>query len=154
MQELVDLLIARHLTISSCESFTVGMFASQLGEVPGVSKTYKGSLVTYQNDTKATLLDIPLERIEQFGVVSRQIAYDMVAKCQKILGTDVCASFTGNAGPGVMEGKPKGLVYIGIAINEDIEVFELLIDGDREVVKNKAIYYAKEKIIEKIRNIE
>ena len=52
MDELAKLLIQFNISISSVESFTVGNFATMLGSVPGISKVYKGSLITYQNETK------------------------------------------------------------------------------------------------------
>ena len=52
MNELAELLIEKGITISSVESFTVGNFATMLGSIPGISKVYKGSLITYQSETK------------------------------------------------------------------------------------------------------
>ena len=58
MNELAELLIEKGITISSVESFTVGNFATMLGSIPGISKVYKGSLVTYQNKTKEKVIYI------------------------------------------------------------------------------------------------
>ena len=52
MDELAKTLIQYNISISSVESFTVGNFAAMLGSIPGISKVYKGSLVTYQSTTK------------------------------------------------------------------------------------------------------
>lgn len=38
--------------------------------------------------------------------------------------TDLCISFTGNAGPDAMEGKKVGLIYIGIAYKSDVHTYE------------------------------
>ena len=71
MDELAKALIKYNISISSVESFTVGNFAAMLGSIPGISKVYKGSLVTYQNKTKERLLGISHEVIEKYGVVSK-----------------------------------------------------------------------------------
>ena len=76
MNELAQLLISHNITVSSVESFTVGNFASMLGSVPGISKVYKGSLVTYQSETKERLLSIDHDIIAKYGVVSKEIARD------------------------------------------------------------------------------
>ena len=148
MNELAELLIEKGITISSVESFTVGNFATMLGSIPGISKVYKGSLITYQSETKERLLSIDHALIEKYGVVSKEIATLMCVN-GKILDTDLCVSFTGNAGPNAMEGKPVGEVYIGIAY-QDVVVYKLNLTGSRQEIASKAVKFAKKKIIEKI----
>ena len=147
MNELAELLIEKGITISSVESFTVGNFATMLGSIPGISKVYKGSLITYQSETKERLLSIDHALIEKYGVVSKEIATLMCVNGKSIL--DLCVSFTGNAGPNAMEGKPVGEVYIGIAY-QDVVVYKLNLTGSRQEIASKAVEFAKKKIIEKI----
>ncbi len=149
MNELAELLIEKGITISSVESFTVGNFATMLGSIPGISKVYKGSLITYQSETKERLLSIDHALIEKYGVVSKEIATLMCVNGKSILDTDLCVSFTGNAGPDAMEGKPVGEVYIGIAY-QDVVVYKLNLTGSRQEIASKAVEFAEKKIIEKI----
>lgn len=151
MNELAQLLIENHISISSVESFTVGNFATMLGSVPGISKVYKGSLVTYQSITKERLLSIDHSLIEKYGVVSKEIASLMCINGRSILDSDICVSFTGNAGPDAMEGKPVGKVYIGVNIKGDISIYKLNLDGSRKEIVDKAITFVIRKIIEKIK---
>lgn len=151
MNELAQLLIENHISISSVESFTVGNFATVLGSVPGISKVYKGSLVTYQSITKERLLSIDHSLIEKYGVVSKEIASLMCINGRSILDSDICVSFTGNAGPDAMEGKPVGEVYIGVNIKGDISIYKLNLDGSRKEIVDKAITFVIRKIIEKIK---
>lgn len=151
MNELAQLLIENHISISSVESFTVGNFATMLGSVPGISKVYKGSLVTYQSITKERLLSIDHSLIEKYGVVSKEIASLMCINGRSILDSDICVSFTGNAGPDAMEGKPVGEVYIGVNIKGDISIYKLNLDGSRKDIVDKAITFVIRKIIEKIK---
>ena len=144
MNELAELLIEKGITISSVESF-----ATMLGSIPGISKVYKGSLITYQSETKERLLSIDHALIEKYGVVSKEIATLMCVNGKSILDTDLCVSFTGNAGPNAMEGKPVGEVYIGIAY-QDVVVYKLNLTGSRQEIASKAVEFAKKKIIEKI----
>ena len=97
MDELAKTLIQYNISISSVESFTVGNFAAMLG-VFGISKVYKGSLVTYQSTTKERLLGISHEISSKYGVVG-EVASLMCVNGKQILDSDVCVSFTGNAGP-------------------------------------------------------
>lgn len=151
MNELAQLLIENNISISSVESFTVGNFAAMLGSVPGISKVYKGSLVTYQSITKERLLSIDHHIIEKYGVVSKEIASLMCINGKSILDSDICVSFTGNAGPEAMEEKPVGEVYIGINIKNDISIYKLNLEGSRKEIVDKAIAFVIKKLIEKLK---
>lgn len=64
-------------TLGSVESFTGGLFASDITRVPGASHFYKGGLVTYATDEKVRLLGISYEDVDNYGVVSQEIAGQM-----------------------------------------------------------------------------
>ena len=147
MNELAQLLIQNNISISSVESFTVGNFAAMLGSVPGISKVYKGSLITYQSMTKERLLSIDHQLIEKYGVVSKEIASLMCVNGKAILDSDICVSFTGNAGPEAMEEKPVGEVYIGLNYFGQISVYRLELSGSRYDIVEKAIQFITKKII-------
>lgn len=150
MDELAKALIKYNISISSVESFTVGNFAAMLGSIPGISKVYKGSLVTYQSATKERLLGISHEMVEKYGVVSKEIASLMCINGKQILDSDICVSFTGNAGPDAMEGKPVGLVYIGI-LYEGVNIYELKLKVTRQEIQRQAMDFVIRKLIEKIK---
>ena len=61
--------------------------------------------------------------------------------------SDLCISFTGNAGPTAMEGKPVGLIYIGIAYAGEIHTFCFELAGTRDDIKKQAILLGIEKIL-------
>ena len=138
--EEINKLFREHgLTLGSVESFTGGLFAKEITSVPGASHFYKGGLVTYATEEKNRLLDIPYEDIDQYGVVSEQIAEAMAKRGQQLLNVDVCISFTGNAGPEAMEGKPVGEIYIGVAYLDKVEVFPFLLKGDRNTIQKEGV---------------
>ena len=89
MDELAKALIQYNISISSVESFTVGNFAAMLGSIPGISKVYRGSLVTYQSETKERLLGISHDIIKKYGVVSKEIASLMCINGKQILNSDI-----------------------------------------------------------------
>lgn len=151
MEELARLLMEKNISIASVESFTAGTFAATIASVPGISKVYKGSLITYQNETKQRLLGINKESIERYGVVSKEIASLMCINGQQIMGSDICVSFTGNAGPEAMEQKPVGLVYIAMMYGKQIQVYQLQLEGNRGKIQQDAISFIIRKIIKKIK---
>ena len=126
-------------TLGSIESFTGGLFAREITAVPGASHFFKGALVTYASEEKNRILGISYQDIDKYGVVSREVAAQMASNGQKLLNVDYCVSFTGNAGPDAMEGKPVGLVYIGVAIYDRIEVYELQLSGSRDDIQKEGV---------------
>ena len=141
--EEINKLFREHgLTLGSVESFTGGLFAKEITRVAGASHFYKGGLVTYATEEKNRLLGISYEDIDQYGVVSEQIAEQMAKNGQQLLNVDVCVSFTGNAGPEAMEGKKVGEIYIGIAYLDKVAVYPFLLKGDRETIQKEGVYNA------------
>ena len=137
----------RGLTLGSVESFTGGLFAQQITSVGGASKFYKGGYITYATEEKVNLLLIPQSEVDKYGVVSKEIAYHMANNARQLLKVDVCVSFTGNAGPEAMEGKPVGEVHIGIATKESAQVYSLLLKGNRNEIQTQAVDFALEKLL-------
>lgn len=128
------------MTIATVESFTGGLMASRLTSIPGVSKVYKGSMITYANEIKERLgVDT------SNGVINKEAAKEMALKGKEYFNVDICISFTGNAGPSTMENKPVGEVYI--SFND--KVFALELKGDRESIRNQAVEFAIKKLEEK-----
>ena len=137
-------------TLGSVESFTGGLFAREITAVSGASHFFKGALVTYASEEKNRILGISYQDIDQYGVVSREVAAQMAANGQKLLNVDYCVSFTGNAGPSAMEGKPVGLIYIGVAIYDKVEVYEFNLAGSRDDIQKEGVKNALEILEKKI----
>lgn len=137
-------------TLGSVESFTGGLFAREITKVSGASHFFKGALVTYASEEKNRILGISYDVIDEYGVVSKEVAAQMASNGQKLLNVDYCVSFTGNAGPTAMEGKPVGLIYIGIAIYDKVEVYEFVLSGDRDTIQNKGVKNALKLLEQKI----
>lgn len=154
IKDLFTLLDEKNLTISSVESFTGGLFGSSLTSVAGSSKYYLGSIISYNTNVKINLLNIDKELINKYTVVSAEVAYEMAKNGRKLLNSDICVSFTGNAGPGVCEGdKPAGLFYIGICYKNKngenvVETSEYSLEMERNLLRETAVKLAIKKIFE------
>ena len=131
-------------TLGSVESFTGGLFAKEITSVSGASHFFKGALVTYATEEKNRLLGISYNDIDEYGVVSKEVAAQMASNGKKLLNVDYCVSFTGNAGPSAMEGKPVGEIHIGVAFLDTAQVHSFNLEGSREEIQNKAINIAFE----------
>lgn len=123
-------LLAKHLSISCCESCTGGMFASNLTSVPGISEVFDRGLVTYTYNAKMNELGVKEETLAKYTAVSRQVADEMVTGLHEKTGCDVCVSVTGIAGPsGGTKRKPVGLVYVGCIVKDKKKIVKLNISN-------------------------
>ncbi|MGN1295412.1 MAG: CinA family protein [Bacilli bacterium] len=137
--EVCSYLIDHNITFASAESLTGGLFASTVTSVSGISKVYKGSIISYASSIKRDILGIPQEDIDKYGVVSYQVGYLMSKSASKLLDVDLAVSFTGNAGPQAMEGKEVGLVYIGITYLNETKCFEFHFQGNRQEIREQCV---------------
>ncbi|CAM3130704.1 CinA family protein [Lentilactobacillus buchneri] len=139
-ETLVNELLSRHITITAAESLTAGEFQSTLGNVPGVSEVFEGGFVTYSNQVKEQLLQIPSEVIDENGVVSEPTAIWMANQARSIMNKDLGVSFTGVAGPDTLEGDPAGTVWIGIAYGTQYTYAKQFhFTGDRNQIRAAAV---------------
>lgn len=139
VNDLAKLFKEKGRTLGSVESLTGGLFASTMTSIPGASHFYKGGMVTYMTEEKVRLLGITYEELDKYGVISKEIAANMALRAAHILKCDYCVSFTGNAGPGVLEDKPVGTVYIGIYCYNIISVYHFEFKGSREEIRKQCV---------------
>ena len=124
-EEIIELLIQKNLTISTCESVTSGMIASFFASVPGASNAFKGGSVVYSNFAKTLYAKVKQETLNRYGAISEQAASEMALNTAKLTKTDIAISITGNAGPVPDENKPVGMAYLGICLIDKVYVYQL-----------------------------
>jgi nicotinamide-nucleotide amidase len=142
MERLLKKLEEKSLTLGSVESFTGGLFAANVTNVPGASKVFKGSIVAYHNELKQRLLNLSTQVIEQEGVVSEACAIELARNGLNLLECSICVSFTGNAGPQTLENKPVGLYYIAIVGLNKEKIYHLLSPKSRNELRQEAVLQA------------
>ncbi|MGC5257751.1 competence/damage-inducible protein A [Gordonia sp. DT218] len=104
--------------IATAESCTGGMIAARLTDRSGSSAYVVGGVVSYANEAKTGLLDVPAALIAEHGAVSEPVASAMAEGALRRLDVDTAVSTTGVAGPGGgTELKPVGMVCFGVAIS-------------------------------------
>lgn len=143
MNELFTLLQKNDLTIACAESLTGGMFQQELTAIPGSSAVVKGGVVCYTNEVKEKVLGVKQETLEKYGAVSEECARELAENVASLLNADIGISFTGVAGPGVVEEKPVGTVYIGISKKgSPVIVEKFAFAGTREGNRVRSVKYA------------
>ena len=133
-----QLLSTQHLTLATMESCTGGLLASTITDVPGSSAYFKGGFVAYTNEMKASL-GVGDRLIAKHGAVSREAAEAMAQAARRQLKADIGLAVTGVAGPDPLEGKPPGLVYIGLADSKGTRSVEGRYPPRRVDVKRRAV---------------
>lgn len=113
------------LTISSAESCTGGAFAASITDVPGASKVLSRGYITYDEEAKISMLGVDPTVIDQYTVVSSEVAIEMAKGARLEAGSDIAVSITGYAGPEADEGREAGNAYIGYAYDDTVGAVEL-----------------------------
>ncbi len=117
IEEAVGLLLKeRAATVSTAESCTGGYVAHRLTSVAGSSSYFLGSIVSYSNEVKESMLGVNHESLQLYGAVSEQVAIQMAEGAKERLQSTFAVSTTGIAGPsGGSPDKPVGTVWIACA---------------------------------------
>ncbi|MFA9517727.1 CinA family protein [Halopenitus sp. H-Gu1] len=142
-----ELLREREETIATAESLTGGLIGSTITDVPGSSDYFDRGFVTYAYDAKREELAVPREILDAHGSVSESVAEAMARGARDRSDTTWGVSSTGIAGPGGgREGKPVGLVYVGVAYAAPwgseasyARARRFVFDGDRDAVKRRTV---------------
>ncbi len=104
------------LMVATAESCTGGLIAGCLTEIAGSSDVVDRGFVTYSNQAKNKMLDVPLALIESHGAVSEPVARAMAEGAIAQSEADLAVAVTGVAGPGGGTAeKPVGLVHLACA---------------------------------------
>src|ERR1700748_3029410 len=123
---LLDQARGASLRLVTAESCTGGLIAGLLTEIPGSSEVMERGFVTYSNQAKEDLLEVPAELLHAYGAVSEPVCRAMAEGALKHSLAQLSIAVTGIAGPGggSIE-KPVGLVYVATAfLGSNVQVRE------------------------------
>jgi nicotinamide-nucleotide amidase len=148
---VVSRLIDRRQSVATAESLTGGLLAATLVEVPGVSAVFRGGLVVYATDLKASLAGVPEELLAERGPVDPDVALALAegarARCDAHWGV----ATTGVAGPDPQDGKPVGTVFVAVAGPAGSTVRKLALEGDRAAIRTATVTAALQLLAARLR---
>jgi nicotinamide-nucleotide amidase len=149
-------LLAERLTqlgwkLCTAESCTGGLIAAACTAIAGSSDWFERGFVTYSNDAKTELLDVPAGDIARHGAVSAEVARAMAEGALRRSRADIAVSVTGIAGPtGATPGKPVGTVWLALAVRgSPARAERLQLDGDRAQVRDQTVQHALRRAAER-----
>lgn len=151
LQELVRL----NYHISFSESCTGGLLSAKLVNTSGASKAIDQSLVTYSNESKIKYLNVKKETIDNYDVVSEEVAIEMAKGIQKYSNVEVGCSVTGYAGPtGGTDTIPVGTVCFAICVNDFTFSKTLYYRTERNILRERVTMTIFYYLYDILRNIE
>ncbi len=125
--------------LSVAESCTGGLLSGKITSVSGASDYFDRGFITYSNQAKMDLLDVPEKLLQAHGAVSAPVAEAMARGACLNAGADVALAITGIAGPtGGSREKPVGTVFIACATPEKVIVERHLFGGEREYIQESS----------------
>ena len=140
LEEVVGtILVSKQATISVAESCTGGMLAERLTAIDGSSRYFMSGIITYSNESKISLADIPPLLLEMQGAVSEEVARGLAEGVRERIGTTIGIGVTGIAGPtGGSPEKPVGTVHIAVASPSGTRHQAFLFPGNRDRIRWQA----------------
>lgn len=136
-------LLERGATLAVAESCTGGMLGARITQVPGASEYFLGGFQVYGKPMKTRLLGLDDRVVNQYGVVSEEVAKAMAESARDRTGATYALSVTGEAGPGSSSpGIEPGTVWIGVAGPEGVKAKLIKVLGDRDRVRLFAVQTA------------
>src|SRR5215469_9165225 len=135
-------------TVGVAESLTGGGIMAALTSVPGASAVFRGGVVSYATPLKQVLLNVDPGLIAREGVIHADIASQMAEGARKVTTFDDSPTTwgigtTGVAGPTPQDGKPVGMVFIGLASPDGSRAWgPFSFSGPRERIREATVIEA------------
>lgn len=149
VEQLAATLIHRGWTFACAESCTGGMLSKSCTDLAGSSQWFECAYVTYSNEAKSAMLDVPRELLEACGAVSEEVAQAMVKGALHKAVVDLAVSITGIAGPGGGTAeKPVGSVCFAFAVKgAEVESVTMHFSGDRQHIRQQSVVFALDNLL-------
>lgn len=146
---LVTALKQKNLTITAAESCTGGRIAAAITSVAGSSQVFPGSVVTYCDEMKQKMLEVPEALLEAQGAVSEPVVWAMARGAARLFDTDLALAVTGLAGPdGDSSEQPIGTVFLGLYAQGDARAEHHVFTGTRAQIQQQAAERALDMALE------
>jgi nicotinamide-nucleotide amidase len=138
------------MRLATAESCTGGWIAKVLTDIAGSSEWFDCAIVSYSNEAKKQLLNVPAGILLDHGAVSENTVMAMLQGIFMETGADLGVSVSGIAGPGGgSEDKPVGTVWIAVGLRDQmVHTQRFLFEGDRNRVRLQAVAAALSALLE------
>lgn len=143
VEQLADRAVQQNVILSTAESCTGGGIATAMTALAGSSAWFDAGFVTYSNEAKSRMLNVPLAVIEAHGAVSQPVVEAMTAGAIANSQAQLSVAVSGVAGPGGgTEKKPVGTVWIAWRSGSESVAQRYQFAGDRDSVRLQTVEQA------------
>ncbi len=143
------MLLARQWLMATAESCTGGWVAQALTAIPGSSAWFERGLVTYSNQAKQDLLQVPAEILDHYGAVSEATARAMVQGLLNSSPVQFAIAVTGIAGPsGGSADKPVGTVWFAWGSKQHCQSAKCQFAGNRKQIRQQSVTFVLQAAID------
>jgi nicotinamide-nucleotide amidase len=142
-------LLAKSWSVAIAESCTGGKLCAAITDIPGCSAWFDRGFVTYSNQAKETLLNVPHVTLLTHGAVSKETALAMAQGALLASHANISLAITGIAGPsGGSPEKPIGTVWIACSCtNQPPQANHHVFSGDRQAIREQTVFAALHHLI-------
>ncbi|GAA4105949.1 competence/damage-inducible protein A [Aquimarina addita] len=157
--ESIELMIAKRLTslgksLAVAESCTGGKIAQSFTIHPGASSYFNGGVVAYAVQSKIDILGVDAALIDEFTVMSNEVAEAMAKGVVARFKSDYGIATTGNAGPtksDINDEDEVGTVFIAIATPDHVFSEKFVFSNNRERTIGKAVHKSFELLFKELK---
>ena len=136
--------LAKNVYIAVAESCTGGLISKYLTDLPGSSKFFSFSIISYSNESKMRYLNVKSETLKSHGAVSKEVVSEMcsgliVRNSYNTIGIAISGIMGPESDP---TDKAIGTVWIAIGNNHKIKCSTTRLIGNRQENREAAAKYA------------
>jgi len=147
-ERVLGTLIERGQTLAVAESLTGGLLAATLVDVPGASAAFRGGLIPYASDLKASLAGVAPDLLSERGPVDPDVAAALAAGARERCAANWGLATTGVAGPDPQGGRAVGTVHVAAVGPGTARTRSLHLPGDRAAVRSATVTAALDLLLE------
>ncbi|GAA1511677.1 CinA family protein [Sphaerisporangium rubeum] len=128
-------------TVAVAESLTGGLLGATITARAGASAAFRGGVIVYATDLKASLLGVPEDLLDREGAVHPEVAAAMARGVRDLAAATYGLAVTGVAGPDPQDGKPVGTVHIALSGPESaLWHRDVSLAGSREQIRENTVW--------------
>ncbi|MEU3298999.1 CinA family protein [Streptomyces sp. NPDC006678] len=152
-RQLHDALAAAGHAVAVAESLTAGRLGAVLADAPGASQTFRGGVIAYATEVKASVLGVDRGLLAGRGAVDRDVARQMAEGVRRLMGATYGLATTGVAGPGTQDGREVGTLFVAVCgpLGTVVDAPHTDGDHDRGTIHRTAVTAALELLRDQLR---
>lgn len=155
IEECIELLKDKQLTVAFAESATAGRVIAEFSLVPRCGKVLTGSLVCYDADIKQQYLGVTEDLVNQYTPESAEVTEAMARGLKQFIQADIQVAITGLTTDGGSETpeKPVGTMFIHLLLKDKSIPVRVQLQGEPEAIVLQTVDLVAQTIVNELKKI-